>query len=214
MSVAALNGGTYASAIAAWLASPRVTIVRAYALAGQVARAATAASNTRASMKRPVRVPGQRADATVRRRSRQRPASATQDGAGLELRFGRGDLLAAIPADALHLDEAALAMDHRVGAVHRHDLADLFAFHLGEGAGDAFRALEQKQFLAAERGPGAGCRVAAANEIVSEVDMRSPVDVGFGVTDDAFVAGVGFVLLDRFGGAGDNLIGGLQQSRD
>src|ERR1019366_4406363 len=216
ISVAAVKGWTYASPTAASVASPRVTIVRAYELAGHAASTLTAASNTGSRQERSVPVPGQRAGrySPARFSATTRMGSATQDRTDLQFRLGRGDFLAAVPADALHLDEAALAMDHDIGAVSRHDLADLFALHLGEGAGDALRALEQEQLLAVERGPGAGRRIAAANEVVGEVDVRGPVDVGFGIADDAFVAGVGFVLLMCFGGAGDDLVGGLQQAGD
>ena len=82
-----------------------------------------------------------------------------EDRADCEISLGGGDLLAAVPAHALHLDEAALAVDQSAGAGDRHDLAELLAFHLGEGAGDALAALEQEQFLPVQRGPGAGGRV-------------------------------------------------------
>src|SRR5580658_133325 len=101
--------------------------------------------NTRASMKRPVRVPGQRGGrySPARVSATTGTGSGSQDRVDREFGFSGGDLLSAVPAHALHLDEATLAMDHQVGAVLRHDLADLLALHLGEGAGDAFRALEQ-----------------------------------------------------------------------
>ena len=106
-------------------------------------------------------------------------------------------LPAAVGAHARDLDEAALAVHDQRAVVDRHDLAELLALHLGEGAGDALRRVEHEQLLAIERGPGAGCGIAAADQVVDDVDVVRPVDARFRIADDALVAGVRLVLRER-----------------
>src|SRR5258708_8560524 len=101
-------------------------------------------------------------------------------GAGGEVDGGcRGAGFDLLAVGGLHPDEleAAVGADHgdAVG-VDRGDLAHL--------AGDALRILrrqrlriEDLQGLAVERGPGAGCRVAAANETVYLLPGPTPFDM-------------------------------------
>src|SRR4051794_1098571 len=56
-----------------------------------------------------------------------RGRSAGQDRTNRESSLARGDLLAILPSDAVHLDEAALAVDHQARPGLRDDLADLLA---------------------------------------------------------------------------------------
>src|SRR4051812_37797099 len=103
------------------------------------------------------------------------------------LAFGRlhaGDLEAAVGAD-----------DGDAVGFYRDDLAEL--------AGDALRVLrrnglgvEDLDGLAVERGPGAGRRVAAADQAVDLLPGLAPVDLRVLGLAHAFIGGLRLVLLD------------------
>ena len=168
---------------ASGIASPRVTTVRSRAMAAawHAATSATATSNVRAGMDRVFallmcggRYNPPRGSATRRLAAERLSALSAENRTDGEISLGGCDLLAAVPAHPLHLDEAALAMDQRAGIGDRHHLAELLALHLGKGAGDALAALEQEQLSPVMRGPGARRRVDAADQVVGQIDMARP----------------------------------------
>src|SRR5262245_4094654 len=96
-------------------------------------------------------------------------------GGGYE--FAGCDLRAVVSLDAQNLEAAVGADDREALGRHLDDLAHL--------APDAFRVhrrqrlgLEDLQRVAVQRGPGAGRRIAAADQPVDVLPGPAPVDVG------------------------------------
>ena len=90
--------------------------------------------------------------------------------------FAGVDLLAAGGLNARDLEAAVGADDRKAVGLDRDDLADL--------AGDAFRVfggqrlgVENLQRLAVERRPGAGRRIAAADQAIDLLPGLAPVDL-------------------------------------
>src|SRR6266851_1079328 len=123
-----------------------------------------------------------------------------------------GYFLAVLEATAQHLDEAALAMDHDACGARIDHFAEARALDLGEGPSDVLARVEQIEAAAIDRRPGAGRRVAAANEVVSDLDMVGPVDARFRRAHPALVCGLALVLMALLRLAGDDEVGRLEQS--
>src|SRR6266850_2842915 len=124
-------------------------------------------------------------------------ASAPEQGARRETvlrhEFGRGYFLAVFVLCLEDLDSSSLSGHEEARGADFGNLSDL-AFYRAECAEQMFAAVEDLQFLAAQRGPGAGGGVAAAYQVVSEFDMRGPVDFRFGGAAPALVARAALVL--------------------
>src|SRR5882762_5922652 len=132
------------------------------------------------------------ATTTERRKTRRtvahRPArggrgSAPEQGARgkavLRHELGRGYFLAVFVLCLEDLDSSSLGGHEETRGADFGNLSDL-AFYRAERSEQMFAAVEDLQFLAAQRRPGAGGGVAAANQVVSEIDVRRPVDFRFG----------------------------------
>src|SRR5204862_3768595 len=104
-----------------------------------------------------------------------------------DARVGRFDFRTIIEAHPRHLDKAALSEDSHPLVADRDNLADLAPAHHAEGLSRDLARIEQIEFLLAEFRPGAGCRVAAADQVVDEVDVVGPVYVRRGLAHPAFV---------------------------
>src|SRR5579871_3297056 len=115
--------------------------------------------------------------------------------------FAGFDLLAAVGLHAGDL-EAPIGANHGEAVrLDRDDLAEL--------AGDPLRVLggqrlgiEYFELLAVERGPGAGRRIAAADQAIDLLPGLAPVDLGVLRTAAAFISGRRLVLLDAWRLAG------------
>src|SRR6266404_1086690 len=92
-----------------------------------------------------------------------------------------------------HLDAAALRGDLEAAVDHVGDLADL-AHDVGEAAEEVLARVEELELLAVERGPRAGCGIAAPDQVVGGVDVVSPVHAGFALAAPPFVARPRLVL--------------------
>src|SRR5215467_14891718 len=103
---------------------------------------------------------------------------AAQHSAGgntvLRDEVGRGDFLALFVLGLEYLDAAALGGHEEALRADFRDLADL-ALHGAEGAHPMLAAVEDLQPLAVDRGPGARRGIAAAYEVVDEIDVVGPV---------------------------------------
>src|SRR6202140_3167061 len=124
-----------------------------------------------------------------------------------------GKLLAVLVAELENLDlptprrnEHALAFDRG----HRADRA----LDLRKSAMDVFASVEQLQLPALERGPRGRCRVAAADQVVDQVDMVVPIDSGLGRATPSLIARLGLVLRAVGGTAADHEVCGILQSSD
>src|SRR5215831_15727613 len=140
-------------------------------------------------------------------------ASAAEDGACrdpvLSDEFGPGDLLAVLVLGLEHLDPPPLSGDEEALRADFGNFADL-PLHRAEGAHQVLAAVEDLDLLAAERGPRAGGRVAAADEVVGEIDVVRPADLRFGGAAPAFVARQAFVLHCFLVLAGHDQVRGLE----
>src|ERR1700739_1668045 len=85
-----------------------------------------------------------------------------------------------------HFDLAALARDPQTLGPQLDDLAHL-ASDGAEAAAQMRAGSEDLDLLPIQRGPGARRRVAAANQVVREIDVTGPVDPGLGAAAPAFV---------------------------
>src|SRR5882672_5079577 len=121
---------------------------------------------------------------------------SARDQADLRDELGCGYLLAVFVLRFEDLDPPALGGDEETRGADLGNLSD-FALYRPEGAKQVLAAVEDLQLLAVERGPGAGGGIAAAYEVVGEVDVGRPVDFRFGGAAPALVARLAFVL-DRF----------------
>src|SRR5688572_15102389 len=103
------------------------------------------------------------------------------------------DLLAIPQLRAQHFDAPALR-SHLEGLVGDfHHLAD-FALDCAVGSHDVFAGIENLQLAARSGAPGAGRGIAAADQVVDEIDVVRPVDARLGLAAPALVARLGFVL--------------------
>src|SRR5436190_8961169 len=125
-------------------------------------------------------------------RSRQ-ASSWAELGGGRELRSP--DLAAVGGLDPEDADAAVRARDREALAVDGDDLSHL--------AGDARRlfgrhrfGVENLQLFSIVQRPGAGLRIAAANQIVNLSPGLAPVDAGIVRRAPAFVGRLAFVLFD------------------
>src|ERR1700724_2636319 len=125
----------------------------------------------------------------------------------------RGGLLAVLVPELENLDlstlrrnEHALAFDSR----HRADGAlDLRKSPMG-----VFASIEQLQLPALERGPRGRCRVAAADQVVDQVDVVVPIAPGLGRATPSLIARLGLVLRAVGGPAAHHEVCGILQSSD
>jgi hypothetical protein len=69
----------------------------------------------------------------------------------------------------------------------------------------------QLQFLTLERRPGSRSRIAAADEVVDQIEVVVPVDPRFGVAAPTLVARLRFLLHPAHSAAVDDQVGGLLQ---
>src|SRR5215475_5467401 len=110
-------------------------------------------------------------------------ASAAEHGACrdpvLSDEFGPGHLLAVLMHGLEHLDPPPLGGDEEALRADFGDFADL-PLHRAERAHEVLAAVEDLDLLAAERGPRARGGVAAADEVVGEIDVVRPVDLRLG----------------------------------
>src|SRR5262249_52101437 len=95
-------------------------------------------------------------------------------GAGLSEEFRCGDFLAVLVLRLEDLDPPPLGSDEEALGADFGDLAD-FSLHGAEGAHEVLAAVEDLDFLAVERGPRAGRGIAAADQVVDEIDVGRPV---------------------------------------
>src|SRR5947209_3358944 len=86
-------------------------------------------------------------------------------------RVGRCDFGAVVETHPRHLDKAALGQDSHPLVADRDNLADLVSAHHAKSLGRDLARVEQIEFPLAEGRPGAGCGVAAADQVVDEIDM-------------------------------------------
>ena len=114
----------------------------------------------------------------------------------------RGDQVAGVFAPpektGARPDPLVAAASERGVTVHRHA---------------RYSSDEAKQALAEHR-PGAGGRIAAADEVVDEIDMVRPVDPRFSFAHPAFIGGLAFILCGLGGASGDDEFGGLCERLD
>src|SRR5882672_9123503 len=142
---------------------------------------------------------GGRVSARRPRRGAGSAGSAAEESAdgepvlGNELRSG--DFLAFFVLRLEDLDTPALRGDEKALRADLRYLADL-AFHGAERAHEMLAAVENLDFLAVQRGPGSRRRIAAADEVVREIDVARPVDLRLGGAAPALVAGLALVLDD------------------
>src|SRR5215467_13317491 len=116
-----------------------------------------------------------------------------RDDAVLRREFGRRHLLAVFVLGLEHLDATALRGDEEALRADFGDLADL-ALHGAEGAHQVLAAVEDLDLLAGERGPCARGGIAAADQVVDEIDVVRPVDLRFAGAAPALVARLRLVL--------------------
>jgi len=123
--------------------------------------------------------------------------SVAEDRAGLDCARGKqlrgGEFLAIAELGAQHFDAAALSADLEALVGQFDYFADL-ALDRTERAHRMLAGVEDLQFFFFQRGPGARRGVAAADQVVDEVDVVGPVDARLGPAAPAFIAGPGFVL--------------------
>src|SRR5258705_1083197 len=115
------------------------------------------------------------------------PEQGARGKAVLRHELGRGYFLAVFVLCLEDLDPSSLGGHEETRGADFGNLSDL-AFYRAERSEQMFAAVEDLQFLAAQRGPGAGGGVAAAYQVVSEIDVRRPVDFRFGGAAPAFVS--------------------------
>src|SRR5713101_2979945 len=130
------------------------------------------------------------------RRRESAPEQAARSEAVLSYKFGRGYFLAVLMLCLEDFDSSSLSSHEETRGADFGNLADL-AFYRSESAEHMFAAVEDLQFLSVQSSPGAGGGIAAAYEVVDEIDMARPVDFRLGGAAPSFVARAGFVL-NRF----------------
>src|SRR6185503_17519069 len=123
--------------------------------------------------------------------------------------LSRRDFLAVAELRAQHFDAPALRRDlERLVGDFDH-FAD-FSLDGAEGSHRMLARVEDLQLAAAQGGPRARRRVAAADHVVDEVDMVGPVQPGFGLAAPAFVGRLRLVLHHFLVPARDHQIGRLE----
>jgi len=96
------------------------------------------------------------------------------------------------PAFGLELERfnlAAMRVDEDGGVGDFGDFARL-AFDIAKLSHQVFAAVKQPDPFTAQSGPGTGCRVAGADEVINVTHMVGPVDLLFIDQKPAFVTGV------------------------
>src|SRR5882762_497134 len=147
------------------------------------------------------------------RRRESAPEQAARSEAVLGYKFGRGYFLAVLMLRLEDLDSSSLSSHEETRGADFGNLADL-AFYRAESAEHMFAAVEDLQFLSVQSSPGAGGGIAAAYEVVDEIDVARPIDFRLGGAAPAFVARAGFVL-NRFAVlAGHHQVGRFEHRRD
>src|SRR4029077_8019074 len=107
--------------------------------------------------------------------------------------FGGRDVLTVLVLRLDYLDPPALGGHEEALRAVFGDLADL-ALYRAESTDEVLAAVEDLQLFAADRRPSARRRVAAADEVVSEINVVRPVDLRLRRAAPALVARKGFVL--------------------
>src|SRR3974377_1291540 len=121
----------------------------------------------------------------------------------------RGDFLAVFVLGLEHLDAPSLGGHEEALRADFGDLADL-ALHRAEGAYQMLAAVENLDLFAVQRGPGAWSGIAAAYDVVDEIDVVRPADLRLGGAAPALVARLGLVLHGLAVLAGHHQVGGLE----
>ncbi len=134
-----------------------------------------------------------------------------QSHLGAHLR--RRQFFAAVVAQLEDFDLAALRRHGDTLLADGGDGTD-GALDLGKGLHRMLARGMHLQFLAFETGPCRRGRIAAADEVVDQVDVVVPVDARFGAAAPALVARLRLVLHAPRRAAGHDLVGRLLQSRD
>src|ERR1051326_538501 len=144
--------------------------------------------------------------------------SATQYRADRQVYLGRFDLGAVAKPEARHLDKPALGVDAKPLGPRGDDLAQFLPAHRAKCRRHDLFGVEQIELLLTafvfERRPGARRRVAPSDQVVDEVDVIGPIDLGFRLAHPALVGRLLFVLGPFGGAARDHQIGGLQEGLD
>src|SRR5262249_6483169 len=99
-----------------------------------------------------------------------------------------------VEAHSRHFDKAALGEDSHPFLADRDHLADFASAHHAKGLSRELARVEQIEFLLAEFRPGAGCGVAAADQVVDEIDMVCPVYLRLGFANPALVGRPALIL--------------------
>src|SRR5215831_7111666 len=121
------------------------------------------------------------------------PRCEVELGGGGE--FAGRDLGAVVGLHAQNLDAAIGADDGEAVGLDLGDLAHLAADAFGIARGQGL-SLEHLQRLALERRPGAGRRIAAADEIVNLPPGLAPVDAGVVAPAAALIGCLRMILPD------------------
>src|SRR5688572_15859500 len=103
-------------------------------------------------------------------------------------------LLAVGAACPQNLDCAALCCHQKGRPGDVTHLADL-AGDVGKASEHVFARIEDLNLLSIQCRPCTRCRIAAAYDVVNEIDVRGPVDTSFGLAAPTFVTRKAFVLL-------------------
>ena len=119
----------------------------------------------------------------------QHPRGESRLGAEL----ARLQFLAVLIAQREDFDLAALRGDAEAVVAQSRSRCR-WPLDLGEGARGVFAGVEQLQLLAVEQRPRARRRIAAADQVVDEIDVIVPVDARFGIAAPTFIARLRLVL--------------------
>ncbi len=115
--------------------------------------------------------------------------------------------------DLGHFDFAAVSRHAETSLTHGGDRADA-AGNLREGPHRVLARVEELQLLVVPERPRPGSGVATPDQVIDQVDMSMPVDLRFGRTAPAFIAGAGIVLRRRRCVARRNEIRGFHERGD
>src|SRR5262249_14057079 len=145
-----------------------------------------------------------------RRRSRKAGAGREPGGGGV---FSRADLAAVGRLYAQDFDAAVGAGNSEAIGLDRDDLTHLAGNPFWVARRQRFR-LEHLEALAVQSRPGAGRRIAAADEIVDLPPRLAPVDAGIICRAAALIGRLAFVLPDARRRAGFDEIDRFQHRLD
>src|SRR5271163_655210 len=133
--------------------------------------------------------------------------------ARLLAKFRRAQLLAVVEPQGEDLELAALRTHEHAFVADRSDRADL-PRDLGKRAGEMLTGVEEPDLLAVHQRPGTGSGVAAAHQVVDEVDVIVPADLSLRIPAPALVARLRLVLHPGGAAAAHDEIGSFLQRLD